>query len=121
VIDESSYGIRLVVGALATWRVTHLLAHEDGPADIIVRIRARLGRSFVGSLMDCFNCLSFWIAAPAALYLSRNLLAWIFNWLALSGAACLMQSLTREGEVIAPTLLHAEGASLCVVEKSEER
>ena len=120
-IDESSYGIRLAVAALATWRVTHLLAHEDGPADIIVRIRARLGRSFIGSLMDCFHCLSFWIAAPAALYISKSPLAWIFNWLALSGAACLLQSLTREGDIIEPALLHTEGASLCAVEKSEER
>ena len=70
--------------------------------------------------MDCFNCLSFWIAAPAALYISRNPLAWIFNWLALSGAACLLQSLTREGDIIEPTILHGEGANLCVVEKSEE-
>ena len=120
-IDEPSYGIRLAVVALATWRMTHLLANEDGPADIIVRVRVRLGRSFIGSLMDCFHCLSFWIAAPAALYISRGPLAWIFNWLALSGAACLLQSLTHEAEIVESRLSTTEGTSLCVAVKNEER
>jgi hypothetical protein len=106
---------------LATWRVTHLLAHEDGPADAIVKVRARLGRSILGSLMDCFHCLSFWVAAPAALYVSRNPLSWIFNWLALSGAACVLQSLTREIELAGPILPPMEGANVCVAVKNEER
>ena len=54
--------LRLVLAVLATWRVTHLLASEDGPADIIVRFRALFGQSVAGKLMDCFNCLSLWIA-----------------------------------------------------------
>jgi len=63
---------RFVVVVLATRRVTHLLACEDGPADGIVRIRARLGRTVLGKLIDCFNCLSLWIAAPVALLVSRE-------------------------------------------------
>ena len=55
-----------VLAVLATWRVTHLLASEDGPADIIVRLRRRLGDGLAGSLMDCFDDVSSWIAAPAA-------------------------------------------------------
>jgi hypothetical protein len=51
------------VAVLATWRVTHLLANEDGPADVIFRLRRRLGEGFIGSLMDCFNCMSIWVAA----------------------------------------------------------
>jgi len=120
VINESSYGIKLAIAALAAWRVTHLLAHEDGPADIIVKLRSRLGPSFAGSLMDCFNCLSMWIAAPVALYLSRNPLTWIFNWLALSGAACLLQSLTRSPEFAEPIFPPIEGAISCAAEKREE-
>ena len=42
-MDEASYGIRLAVGALATWRLTHLLSSEDGPMDIIIRVRVPLG------------------------------------------------------------------------------
>jgi hypothetical protein len=92
--------MRFVLAVLATWRLTHLLASEDGPADIIVRFRVLLGQSVAGKLMDCFNCLSLWIAAPAALFVSRRPLEWIFCWLAVSGAACLLERLGRQPMVI---------------------
>src|SRR5260370_24509331 len=85
-----------VLAILATWRVTHLLANEDGPADVIFRLRSRVGEGFVGSLMDCFNCLSLWIAAPLALFVSAAPLTWFLAWLALSGAACLLERLCPE-------------------------
>jgi hypothetical protein len=85
--------MRFVLAVLATWRVTHLLANEDGPADVIFRLRRRLGDGFIGSLMDCFNCMSIWIAAPLALFVSTNPLDWLVSWLALSGGACLLERL----------------------------
>lgn len=101
--------MKFVVAVLATWRVTHLLASEDGPADVIVRVRVRLGHGLAGKLMDCFNCLSLWIAAPAALFVSRKPLDWLFTWLALSGSACLLERLGHEPVVIQPVSQPAEG------------
>jgi len=98
-----------VLAVLATWRVTHLLANEDGPADLIFRFRRLLGQSLAGSLMDCFNCLSLWIAAPAALFVARGPIEWSFTWLALSGAACLLERMVKEPEEIQPTPQSAEG------------
>ena len=89
-----------VLAVLATWRVTHLLASEDGPADLIVRFRALLGESLAGKLMDCFYCLSLWIAAPAALFVSRRPLEWTMTWLALSGAACLLERMTDKSAAV---------------------
>jgi hypothetical protein len=84
------------LAVLATWRVTHLLAAEDGPGDIVVRFRALLGQSFAGRLMDCFYCLSVWIAAPAALFVTRHWLDWFMVWFAISGAACLLERLGQQ-------------------------
>jgi Protein of unknown function (DUF1360) len=100
---------RLLLAVLATWRVTHLLANEDGPADIIVKFRKLLGQSLAGQLMDCFNCLSLWIAAAAALFVSRRPLEWLMSWLAVSGAACLLERLGREPVVIQPQSEISEG------------
>ena len=108
-MNEGSPWMRLVVAVLATWRVAHLLASEDGPADIIVRFRAWLGQSIVGKLMDCFNCLSLWIAALAAFFVSRTPLEWLFCWLALSGGACLLERVGHEPIVIQPMSQPAEG------------
>jgi hypothetical protein len=91
-MNESQFSIHFVLAILAAWRVTHLLANEDGPADLIVKLRAALGDSLAGKLMDCFHCLSLWIAAPAALFVTHAPLLWLFVWLAISGAACLFES-----------------------------
>jgi len=100
---------RFALAVLATWRVTHLLASEDGPANIIVRFRVLLGPSIVGNLMDCFNCLSLWVAALAALFVWRTPLEWLFCWLALSGGACLLERIGHEPVVIQPISQPAEG------------
>jgi hypothetical protein len=84
-----------VAATTATWRVTHLLANEDGPADVVFRLRQALGESPFGSLMDCFNCLSMWIAAPLAFFVSAAPLDWFVSWLALSGGACLLERFGR--------------------------
>jgi len=108
-MDFANLWFRFFLALLATWRVTHLLANEDGPGDVIVRIRVWLGDRWVGKLMDCFHCLSLWIAAPAALFVSRRPLEWLFTWLALSGGACLLQQLDREPVVIEPVSKLEEG------------
>jgi hypothetical protein len=105
----TGFWARFVLAILATWRVTHLLASEDGPADIIVRFRALLGRSIAGKLMDCFNCLSLWMAAPAALFVSRRPLEWLLSWLAISGGACLLDRIGQEPVVIQPVSQPADG------------
>jgi hypothetical protein len=82
---------RLTLAVLATWRASHLVAHEDGPGDVIARLRARAGRGMLGSLMDCPYCLSLWFAAPAALPLGVGLAGWCMAWLAISGGASLLE------------------------------
>jgi hypothetical protein len=103
--------LQFVIASLACWRVTHLLASEDGPADLIVRFRARLGQSIVGKLMDCFNCLSLLIAAPAALLLAPKPLDWFLAWLALSGAACLLEQAVQKPVFIQPVPESSPGDS----------
>jgi hypothetical protein len=100
--------VRFVLAALATWRVTHLLANEDGPADIVFRLRRRLGDSPIGGLMDCFNCLSLWVAIPATFFLTTQPVVWAVSWVALSGAACLLQRL-GEKRPTGPEAQSAEG------------
>lgn len=97
-----SLWLRFVLAVLATWRVTHLLASEDGPADVVVRFRAWLGRSWAGGLMDCFNCLSLWVAAPLALLVTQRPVELLLSWLALSGAACLLERIGSDPVIIHP-------------------
>ena len=92
---DTGFAMRFALGALATWRVTHLIAEEDGPADAVVRLRVRLGTSQLGRLMDCFACTSVWVAAPVALAVARRPREGPLTWLALSGAACLLERIAE--------------------------
>lgn len=74
----------LLLGILAVWRVTHLLHAEDGPWDIVVHLRRLAGTSFWGQLLDCFYCLSVWIAVPIAILLGHSFVHGFMLWLALS-------------------------------------
>jgi hypothetical protein len=94
--------LRFVLAVLATWRVTHLLASEDGPGDLVVRFRAALGETWAGKLLDCFYCLSLWIAAPAALFVSGDWAERFLSWPAVSGGACLLERAFKEAVVIEP-------------------
>ena len=87
-------GKAFVLCVLAVWRIAHLIAHEDGPFDIVVRIRSKVGHGFFGSLLDCFLCLSLWVAAPFAWLVAAGWIDRIVAWLALSGAASILFLLT---------------------------
>jgi hypothetical protein len=88
--------VRFALAALATWRVTHLLAREDGPGGVVVQLRERAGVGPVGELMDCFYCLSIWVAVPFGLAVSKRRAEAPLICLALSGAACLLERLAPE-------------------------
>jgi hypothetical protein len=93
-LDAGERALRLALAGVATWRLTHLLALEDGPADAIVKLRLRVGSGPIGELMDCFDCLSIWVAAGFVPFVARSRSGErAVSWLALSGIACALQQL----------------------------
>ncbi len=103
--------MRYGLAALAVWRVAHLVVDEDGPWAVIARLRARLGDGVLGQLVDCFACTSIWVAAPAAAVVgARRRRDLPLVWLALSGAACLLEHVTERSDVATVTWPDAEEA-----------
>ena len=86
----------LILSIFAVWRITYLFNKEDGPFNIIFLIRKKAGQGFFGKLMDCFYCLSVWIALPFGIWLGQIWIEKILVWLALSGAACLLEQATAK-------------------------
>jgi Protein of unknown function (DUF1360) len=93
-LSGGEFWARFTAASLATWRVGHLFAYEDGPWDLLARLRAALGPGFWGKLMDCFYCLSLWVAALFAPAVSVRVPDVFLLWLGLSGAACLLERVT---------------------------
>ncbi len=86
----------LVLSVLAVWRLTHLLAAEDGPWNLVFRLRELAGTGFWAGLMDCFHCLSLWFAAPAAWLIGETWKERLLLWPALSAGAILLNRLAPE-------------------------
>jgi hypothetical protein len=87
----------LLIGALCCWRVTHLLNAEDGPGEILARFRRLAGAGFFGQLLDCFYCLSLWVAGPFAVLLATGWRDGVLLWLSISAAAILLERATSRG------------------------
>lgn len=82
--------LKILLAALAVWRLTHLLHAEDGPFRVFDRLRGAMRRLRLGELVDCFYCLSLWMAAPFAFWLAAGWVERTVVWLALSAAAILI-------------------------------
>ena len=91
----------LVVGVFGVWRVTHLLQAEDGPWDFVARLRGYAGSGMWGSLLDCFYCLSLWIALPFDWLCAQGWTERLLLWPALSAGAILLE---RANIVLSPRL-----------------
>lgn len=76
-----------LLGSLATWRAAHMIHAERGPGRVFERLRHAAGGGPVGQAIECFYCLSLWVAAPMALLLSRDSVERLLLWLGLSAAA----------------------------------
>jgi hypothetical protein len=93
-LGDHAFSIRFALCTLALWRITHLITAEDGPWDCVARVRALFGDSVLGRMMDCFYCSSLWLAIPFALVVAEPTATRILSWLALSGAASLLERAT---------------------------
>jgi hypothetical protein len=66
---------------------------EDGPFAIFERARVSLRRASLAGAVDCFYCLSLWVAAPPAFALARSLWEFVIKLFALSAFAILINHL----------------------------
>jgi hypothetical protein len=93
---------RFVLAVLTVWRITHLLQAEEGPWDVVVRLRRVAGNGFWGKLLDCFYCLSVWVAALLALLLGHTWWERALLWPSLSAGASLLEQATNPNLLITP-------------------
>lgn len=63
----------LAIAALATYRVVRLVAVEEGPFALMLKLRGALDpdqKTWIGRGLACPWCISFWVA-PVLLYAAR--------------------------------------------------
>jgi hypothetical protein len=109
-MSATDFWIDFLLAALAIWRVAHLLVHENGPKLLMNQLRALAAGTEAGRALECFGCASLWLALPAAVWVSRRLSEFLPTWLALSGAAFLLERIGGEPLVV-ERLIQPDGVS----------
>jgi hypothetical protein len=85
-----------------------LFVAEDGPWDLLTRLRRRAGAGFFASLLDCFYCLSVWVAAPIAFVIGSSWKERLLLWLGMSGGAILLERATDRSSPPQTTLYYED-------------
>lgn len=86
--------LKLTIAILATWRISASLYYGKEFADLRYQLTAEtdddgVPLSWWGRQIECFWCVSFWVAWPVALFIGSP--AWfVFIPFALSGAVILL-------------------------------
>jgi len=94
-----------ILVALATWRLSSLLVKEDGPGDILGKLRAKAGVKYddfsrpygnnvLAGILSCVWCCSVWVGFVTGVLLKpRNFADYLAKALALSSSAILIDEI----------------------------
>lgn len=87
--------LKLIMLALAAYRLARMFAMEDGPFDVFVRIRARfdpLQTTWLGRGVNCPLCVGFWASLFAlAVWFIPGVGPIIVTWWAVAGLQTIVQ------------------------------
>lgn len=95
--------VRWVLAAFAVYRLSQLVAEDEGPADLILKIRTWAGcydrgedgrpRTSLGRLLECPYCLGVWFALAAlAVVLVPTLIGdCLLAWWGLAGVQAYLE------------------------------
>jgi len=84
--------LQIGLAILAVYRIAHMIAREDGPFDVLARIRGRIDpeqKTWVGRGINCVLCLSFWLSL-VVFALGGS---WL-EWLAVAGGVLVLYKAT---------------------------
>jgi len=84
--------LELIVATLAAYRLSYLIAREEGPFGITSWLRGKIDsdqRTWIGRGLNCTLCISFWLALPAALIAGGG---WL-EWLGMAGAILFLHGM----------------------------
>ncbi len=99
--------LNFIISALATWRLSSLLVREDGPGDILAKLRSISGVRFdemsrpygtniVSSALLCVWCVSIWVGAfIAILNKPVYIRTYLQNLLSLSASAVIIDEIVE--------------------------
>ncbi len=88
----------LILSVLAVYRLSYLIAKEDGPFDVFSVMRGKIRQeNWIGRGLHCVLCISFWLSFLPAfwLYWGRPINV-IIGWFGIAGAVMVLYKVLDE-------------------------
>ena len=96
---------KFILAVMSVYRLTRLIVKEEGPGDVLCRLRGEVTIRAVHSgkergfwptlhgLVSCEYCTSVWVAALMSVFVMKKsrFAEWVLTWLGLAGVFCLIQ------------------------------
>jgi len=88
----SDFVVYFTLSVLAVYRVSYMIANEDGPLDVFVFIREKAGqKNWIGRGLNCVLCISVWLAMiPAIIFFRSSFETTILYWFAIAGGVLVI-------------------------------
>ena len=92
---------KFIIASLAVWRLSALIAYDDGPYSALHLARAKSTLkgekskfwNMLSEGMHCVWCTSLWFSPLFAIWTANDLVSWFVHLLAMSGVAIVLNSL----------------------------
>lgn len=94
--DSGLSALSFVIVVLAVWRVSVIIAQDEGPFSVFERVRGRIDpnqSTWLGRGVRCVGCVSFWVALVALILLDIPNPIWV--WLGVAGGAMLIHRIVK--------------------------
>ncbi len=88
----------LILSVLAVYRLSYLIAKEDGPFDMFYAMREKIGQeSWIGRGLHCVLCISFWLSLiPAVILFYEYDINFGLGWFGIAGAVLVLYKVFDE-------------------------
>lgn len=89
----------VILSILAVYRISYLIAREDGPFDMFVAMRHKIGQhNWIGRGLHCILCIDFWLSLPPAIVLFgyAGIPMIIIGWLGMAGGGLIIYKIFDE-------------------------
>ena len=91
---------KFFIASLAVWRLSALIAYDDGPYSALHLARAKVAQrgadskfwNMISEGIHCVWCSSIWFGALFAVWTASDLVSWFVHLSAMSGVAILANS-----------------------------
>jgi hypothetical protein len=88
--------LTFTIAALAVYRVSRMIADEEGPWGVFTWLRAQpTPQTWLARGLECPMCVSFWVALPTAAWVCMlgyaDLYLWPLVWMALSSVTVIIR------------------------------